>query len=265
MKIILSRKGFDSSYGGGASPILPNGDLLSIPIPAAENEKGIPYDQLNYKGKSYADLMKELGLKLPPHGCCHLDPDLIPETYPRKKGWTGIFGQQGAAMTHLINQEVEVGDLFLFFGSFKRTYEDENGLHFERDYERHIIFGYLKVGAILSPDDVVDHRLFEEHPHFQNRALFHPRNLVYVAEKEENFGTFKYRDDLVLTKSGFPKSLWQLPLFFHPNQGTTISRHSEKDFGLRGDHLLFRSRGIGQDFVVRGGEKVEKWANRLLK
>ena len=29
MKIILSRKGFDSSYGGGASPIMPNGDLLS--------------------------------------------------------------------------------------------------------------------------------------------------------------------------------------------------------------------------------------------
>ena len=28
MKVILSRKGFDSEYGGGPSPILPDGELL---------------------------------------------------------------------------------------------------------------------------------------------------------------------------------------------------------------------------------------------
>lgn len=33
MKFILSRKGFDSGYGGCASPILPDGTMLSIPIP----------------------------------------------------------------------------------------------------------------------------------------------------------------------------------------------------------------------------------------
>jgi hypothetical protein len=33
MKVILSRKGFDSEYGGIASPILPDGTLLSLPIP----------------------------------------------------------------------------------------------------------------------------------------------------------------------------------------------------------------------------------------
>jgi len=33
MKIILSRKGFDSKNGGIASPILPDGALLSLPIP----------------------------------------------------------------------------------------------------------------------------------------------------------------------------------------------------------------------------------------
>ena len=37
MKIILSRKGFDSENGGYPSPILPNGTLLSIPIPSAYN------------------------------------------------------------------------------------------------------------------------------------------------------------------------------------------------------------------------------------
>ena len=34
MKIILSRKGFDSGYGGMPSPILPNGIMLSMPIPS---------------------------------------------------------------------------------------------------------------------------------------------------------------------------------------------------------------------------------------
>jgi Nucleotide modification associated domain 3 len=33
MKLILSRKGFDSSHGGGPSPIRPDGRLLSFPIP----------------------------------------------------------------------------------------------------------------------------------------------------------------------------------------------------------------------------------------
>jgi len=35
MKIILSRKGFDSSVGGCASPILPDGKMLSLPIPTS--------------------------------------------------------------------------------------------------------------------------------------------------------------------------------------------------------------------------------------
>ncbi len=33
MKVILSRKGMDSTSGGIASPILPDGTLLSLPIP----------------------------------------------------------------------------------------------------------------------------------------------------------------------------------------------------------------------------------------
>ena len=36
MKIILSRKGFDSGYGKIASPILPDGTLLSMPIPTTD-------------------------------------------------------------------------------------------------------------------------------------------------------------------------------------------------------------------------------------
>ncbi|WP_121240714.1 hypothetical protein [Sulfurisoma sediminicola] len=34
MKLILSRKGFDSAAGGIASPILPDGRMISLPIPS---------------------------------------------------------------------------------------------------------------------------------------------------------------------------------------------------------------------------------------
>ena len=37
MKIILSRKGFDSSNGGCPSPIMPDGTLLSMPIPTDDD------------------------------------------------------------------------------------------------------------------------------------------------------------------------------------------------------------------------------------
>ena len=40
MKLILSRKGFDSSCGEQASPIMPDGTLLSLPIPDDEDNAG---------------------------------------------------------------------------------------------------------------------------------------------------------------------------------------------------------------------------------
>ena len=262
-KVILSRKGFDSSYGGGASPILPNGDMISIPIPANDKEKGIPYSKIRFGDSSYLDLMEELGMKIPKSKTCHFDPDLIKEAYNREENWSGIFGQQGAALTHLENQNIDIGDIFLFFGSFKRTYRNPN-LKFERDYERHIIFGYLIVGQIIKVEEE-QNSIFDKHPHFQNRKLFAPRNTVYIAKSEDDYGVFKYRDKLVLTKNGFPKSMWNLPMIFHPSRGTNISRHSEKDFEIRDNSVFLKTRGIGQDFVISGNDEIVKWAKRIIE
>lgn len=55
MKVILSRKGFDSQYGGMPSPILPDGTLLSLPIPSKEDTT--KYTDLTWNGKSYYELM----------------------------------------------------------------------------------------------------------------------------------------------------------------------------------------------------------------
>ena len=51
-RLILSRKGFDSTAGGKASPILIDGSICSIPIPA-HNEKFHGPSQHKYRDLKY--------------------------------------------------------------------------------------------------------------------------------------------------------------------------------------------------------------------
>lgn len=84
MKIILSRKGFDSGSGGFASPILPCGTLLSLPIPDAKSD--IKYRNLRLNNTyNYYDVISSLSSKIKlsknvssihENLGCHLDPDL---------------------------------------------------------------------------------------------------------------------------------------------------------------------------------------------
>ena len=68
MKIILSRKGFDSSAGGYASPILDGKRLISLPIPENMSEMVEDYPVYNnrysslkiYENMSYLNLMNQL-------------------------------------------------------------------------------------------------------------------------------------------------------------------------------------------------------------
>ena len=59
MKIILSRKGFDAEAGGFASPILPDGRMISLPIPEESSE--VKYSELSVDGQTnYYSLMESL-------------------------------------------------------------------------------------------------------------------------------------------------------------------------------------------------------------
>ena len=58
MKVILSRKGMDSESGRVASPILPDGTLLSLPIPDRKSKK--KYEDIQYKGQNYRDIITRL-------------------------------------------------------------------------------------------------------------------------------------------------------------------------------------------------------------
>lgn len=60
MKVVLSRKGVDSQYGKLASPILPDGTLLSLPIPSDDE---LTYSEIKWNGSSYWDIILSLKSK----------------------------------------------------------------------------------------------------------------------------------------------------------------------------------------------------------
>ena len=77
MKIIVSRKGFDSSVGGHASPVLPDGSMISLPIPSSLDSIG--YDQLQGPGgRTIGRILSELNASAKIEGKgAHADPDLV--------------------------------------------------------------------------------------------------------------------------------------------------------------------------------------------
>ena len=92
MKIILSRKGFDSANGGIVSPIFEDGTMISFPIPSNDVDT---YDSLYYNGVRYSQILHDLRYKGGEH--CHVDPDLDSERRVKNiDGWFPAFGQRNA-------------------------------------------------------------------------------------------------------------------------------------------------------------------------
>ena len=152
MKLILSRKGFDTSAGGIPSSILTDGRLVSLPIP--DKQSPIRYADIKIDGESIAQIVSNLTHgRIPPHYGAHLDPDLAPGNLPRHAGWRPIFGQTGATQGHLCKNGVKAGDVFLFFGLFRRT-TFKNGKYawLKGSQPIHIIWGWLQIGEILPLD-----------------------------------------------------------------------------------------------------------------
>lgn len=203
MKIILSRKGIDSGALSGkmASPILPCGCLCSIPIPF---RCGISYSDVHFGTRSFQEIIGELNPRWS-NRLAHLDPDLRRDAVTsRPSGWRPGFGQIGAAVGHLINQGGGVGDLFVFFGWFRRTIEQNGKLTFDAQdvHGCHIVFGWLEVGHVIDalPLPKVLHSL-SDHPHVQFFEDEVYANRIYVSSLSGlKAGTFQTeREGIVLT------------------------------------------------------------------
>lgn len=273
MKIILSRKGFDTGTGKIPSPIY-DGKLLSFPIPHSDSDiryKDIKFDLRN----SYLDVLIDLNKKFIPREA-HLDPDIRTSAYKRENGWRGLFGQSGAAGTLL--KDIKEGDLFLFFGLFQFVTNTKN--EFKYDYSKalnkkgqHIIFGYLQVGERIDLDDSLQTiPLWSAyHPHVKKRMNM-KKNTLFVANDKLDFssnrpgwGTFKYHKNLALTKEGENMSVWELPGFFKKEE-----KNFSKSFGLKrcealdNGNILMERYGQSQEVFISESPCVQEWAKKLI-
>lgn len=285
MKIVLSRKGFDSHAGGGPSPILPDGRLLSLPIPEPSRNPcpRLRYEELRWGAldRTYLDLIRELRLPIPEASAgAHLDPDLDAHTLPRAAGWRPAFGQAGAAQTHLDNQAVGVGDVFLFFGLFRQTLEHNGALHWARPSPRvHAIFGYLEVGEVVriaSADDaerlVTRLPWIAQHPHVWDWSR--KSNTLYVSADRSTLvpgrpgaGLLRWSSSVRLSKPGAGPSIWQLPFCFTPTEASVLTYHhrpsrwtSEPD-----GSTTLRTVGRGQEFVIEADNALRAWTEAIIK
>lgn len=266
MKVILSRKGFDSSFGGCPSPILPDGTLLSLPIPSDDRDS---YSDLNCHGVNYAALLQQLrpGKE---YSHCHVDPDLRPGLRVAPvEGWKPAFGQTDAARGVHKNAGVETGDVFLFFGWFRQVELGPNGYRFVRkseDFYHHadlqVIYGYLQIGEIITdPEEIAK---YSWHPHASEKYSKNKANTLYLPTehlswnpKKDGFGTLDYRVDRVLTMEHKQRATWNEKPFLMPEHVYGNRKNSAKGEGLY-------YAGVWQELVLDDSEGLFEWVRSMI-
>ena len=261
-RIILSRKGFDSSAGGVASPIFNNGTIFSIPIPQ-KTPSPTKYKDLSFNGVTGIELLKESSVKsVSSDSYCHFDPLLTEKI--------GIFGQASSSQTELKKQKVASGDLFLFFGWFKQFSKKGRNLHH--------LFGWLQIDEVIEGSDNIKNYLNNVgivHPHgfgdvsrYSNNTIYiGKRNLTSRNRKLENrgHGLFKKtHHDLILTEEKSSRSKWKMPAeYFSETNNLFLNRLKWKDEM----NCLVDCLGYGQEFILNAEDnpKIEDWAIGLIQ
>jgi hypothetical protein len=242
MRIIFSRKGFDSTSGGAPSPII-DGVPYSLPIPTGKYPSVSNYGKLGLE-----DILAKVRTKSMAADHCHEDPMF----------WDNrcAFGQTSAAQTHLWNNGVGVGDVFLFFGLFSEL--GGNDRH-------HRIFGYLnvekvqRIGSMPRGDEVEGAR--RKHPHtiakWKTDEKWPCNNTIYLGR---GMKAKKAHKALRLTKSGGPPSHWAVPPWLRE---TLLTCHARSRWL---DESTLRSVSPGQEFVtdIRDEPEPKEWLERVL-
>lgn len=288
MKIIISRKGLDSTtkYGGIPSPIIINkdGSYTSVPIPIMSNREksDIKYSLLEKDSHNFGEILTGLKPAIAEE-YCHLDPDLNKSGLKdRSENWAPAFGQDWAAQSVLSNQGVKSGDIFLFMGYYRFAEQIGKAYRYihkpEYPSHMHYIFGYMQIkGSFLVIENKIPDYL-KYHPHYKFHQFYSPQsqanNTIYEAEdylkttagvtKIPGFGYFKFNQQLILTRKGFSRSNWELPDFFHPDYGTEMGYDKKERWEKNGEFVNLKSVPKGQEFVVSNSSKVVNWALDLI-
>ena len=278
MRLILSRKGFDSSSGGCPSPIFPDGSMIALPIP--DTRSPVRYQDLLWRGWNLGEVVAELttGCIREDHGA-HLDPDLRPDLLSRPPRWLPTLGQHAAAQGHLRNQGVCAGDLFLFFGLFRPV---DASLRWVGRPEHHV-WGWLQIASIAPVDTVArvggaEWRWLRSHPHLAFPP--DPTNTLYVGADRLSLpgrspsamrgsGTFDHASAsrrLTAARAKSP-SEWTLPGAFLPRGRPPLSYHGDLGrWSRHGKNIRLRAAARGQEFVLdlERYPEVTRWLEDLL-
>ena len=268
MKVILSRKGFDSSNGGIPSPILPDGTMLSMPIPSNDPDT---YDGLFCAGTTYSELLHQLAPKKH-FGHCHVDPDIRDHCRMQSvKDWKPAFGQINAAQGVLSNAGVEPGDLFLFFGWFRKVELYKGKYRFVRrgqgtfyDHaDLHAIYGYMQIGGILNTREQIER--YPWHPHSTKDHLENNTNALYIPTETLSFlpdrlgyGTLDFCPDRVLTKENCKRGTWNALPFLMPEHV-----YGQRKNSASGDGLFYN--GIWQELVIYETQGLLDWVKTVIQ
>lgn len=263
MRMIFSRKGFDSGAGRVPSPIIDD-QLHSLPIPTAHRSV------TTYAELGYGDIVRDLTRgRITAKSLCHHDPDLR----------HGALGQVGKAQAHLEKHGVGVGDLFLFWGLFRRAENTPNGYRFVRSSPReHWLFGWLQVGEVVSlgPNGSWAKRRYPVLSHYPHcRRGWEPNNTLYLATNEAcldgepsglpGAGTFPHAEDILrLTAQDGNTSLWAVPDWLNPRcGGVGLTYHRNL---ARWGRFTLQTVARGQEFVTQTeiGPDGSAWLRQLF-
>lgn len=292
MKLVLSRKGFDSGSGGCLSPYNhETGEYIWCPIPEKVNSYSnqvrytdipVKKDYLSgLKGSNLSEVYKSLKgtdrVKLRKNEYvsiddrdlfAHFDPMLgLPpwiEANDKLKIGKG-FGQFNAA-PHLENHNVNEGSIFLFFGGFQSTSH--------RKISGHYIYGWLKIKKRIETykecKEIIEQYNLEHHPHIteaafkrnQKNYIFLPDQWLFDDLKIPGCGYFTTLNDSLLLSNNKEsnKATWKLPIFFYQN----LTQVHQKTWEHIQEGFCTVRTGIGQEFVTQLSEKGEKWLRDLF-
>ena len=214
--------------------------------------------------------------RITPEHPCHLDPDIDPRALPRSRGWRPTFGQVGPAQSHLANNQVGEGDLFVFWGLFQPVVRTGGGRWSFTGQREHRIFGWLQVDEVINigtnPEACLTrHPWLKGHPHVCEGWSI--SNTVYVAreflELPNRFSQVRGSGVLPkghrLTREGSSLvSTWTLPTWLNPSQGGTGLTYHRPESWLDPQTLRVASRG--QEFIADIGERQDalEWVRQVL-
>ena len=127
---------------------------------------------------------------------------------------------------------------------------------------KHIIYGYLQVGKVLTAKDDIE--AYYWHPHASDKRINNPKNALYIPSdylqfnrEWQGYGVWNYDERRVLTLDGFRTATWKDYSFLQPQNIFGNRKNSAKTDGLY-------YAGIWQELLIKENTEATEWAIQLF-